>query len=144
MEARLETGARLRYLPSAAACLFLFVACTLHALFHLMCHWVVPFKASVLYADADAVSNKAWVLIIPQKHKGRPALAPVRSAKVGAGLIVEYQRQLYEYWGPGDDDDDDERFRRADLPLDESRRRRGRDVDRPWRRVAATPRRRPG
>jgi len=97
-----------KYLPSAAACLFLFVACTLHALFHLMCHWVVPFKASVLYADADAVSNKAWVLIIPQKHKGRPALAPVRSAKVGAGLIVEYQRQLYEYWGPGDDDDDDE------------------------------------
>ncbi|KAH8073943.1 calcium-transporting ATPase [Aureococcus anophagefferens] len=39
---------------------------------------------------------------------GPRSLAPVRSAKIGAGLVVEYQRQLYEYWGPDDGDDDEE------------------------------------
>ena len=97
-----------KYLPSAGACLLLFATCTLHALFLLMCHWVVPFKAKALYAAADQVSNRCHALILPQKHKGRPALAPVRSAKIGAGLVVEYQRQLYEYWGPDDGDDDEE------------------------------------
>lgn len=94
-----------KYLPDAWACLFFFATLTIHALFYLMCHWVVGFRARALYVDSNDVNNKCHVLIVPQKHKGRPALVPIRSSKQGGGLVVEYQRQLYEYWGPDDEDD---------------------------------------
>ena len=90
-------------LPSAAACLFLFLVLTFHALYHLMCRWVVPFKAYTLFTASTQMNNRAYALILPKKHKGRPSLCPVRSARVGAGLVIDYQRQLYEYWGPEED-----------------------------------------
>ncbi|KAJ8599753.1 hypothetical protein CTAYLR_003391 [Chrysophaeum taylorii] len=93
-----------KYLPDAWACLFLFATMTAHALFFLMCHWIVSFKARSLYVDSNDINNKCHLLIVPQKHKGRAALVPVKSSKLGGGLVVEYQRQLYEYWGPEDDD----------------------------------------
>jgi cation-transporting ATPase 13A1 len=49
------------------------------------------------------LNNRCTVLVQPCKHKGRPALVQVQSSKVGCGLVVEYQRELYEYWGPDDD-----------------------------------------
>ena len=79
---------------------------TFHALYHLMCRWVVPFKAATRFRETDQMSNRAYALILPKKHKGRPALCPVRSARVGAGLVVDYQRQLYEYWGPEADEEE--------------------------------------
>ena len=71
-----------------------------------MCRWVVPFKAATRFRETDQMSNRAYALILPKKHKGRPALCPVRSARVGAGLVVDYQRQLYEYWGPEADEEE--------------------------------------
>ena len=72
-----------------------------------MCRWVVPFKAATRFRETDQMSNRAYALILPKKHKGRPALCPVRSARVGAGLVVDYQRQLYEYWGPEADEEEE-------------------------------------
>ncbi|KAJ1455667.1 hypothetical protein M885DRAFT_463980 [Pelagophyceae sp. CCMP2097] len=121
-----------KYLPNALACLVLFAAMSLHALFHLMCHWVVKFKAFALYDEVHGeLNNRCTVLVQPCKHKGRPALVPVQSSKVGCGLVVEYQRELYEYWGPDDDgnggvpgsrdaddaeDDDDDMFKLEKAP----------------------------
>lgn len=108
-----------KYLPDAWACLFFFVTLTLHALFYLMCHWVVGFRARALYVDSNDVNNKCHALIVPQKHKGRPALVPIRSSKQGGGLVVEYQRQLYEYWGPDDEDDVEDEWTSAAAHADD-------------------------
>lgn len=97
-----------KYLPDAWACLFFFMTCTSHALFFLMCHWVVGFRARTLFYETDQMSSKCHVLIVPQKHRGRAALVPVVTSKLGGGLIVEYQRQVYEYWGPEDGPEEDD------------------------------------
>lgn len=53
------------WLPSALACALLFLHCTLHALFYLMCHWSVDFKTRMLFAPAKVRfgcvgANRLW------------------------------------------------------------------------------------
>lgn len=84
------------YLPSAWACLALFSALTLHALFHLLCHWIVAFKAAVLYSPAAKVEVGCFLLVDPAENRGRPSLCEIKKNDLG-GLQADFQRQTYLY-----------------------------------------------
>jgi cation-transporting ATPase 13A1 len=86
------------YLPSAFSCAALFLLMSFHALFHLMCHWSVPFKASALFSSATEVREGAYVQVIPSEHRGKPALAMLISSHRTGRLTFEFQRQKYEYY----------------------------------------------
>ena len=49
------------YLPSAWACVCLFVTLSLHALFFLLCHWLVSFKAWALYQVLHSITLNSVV-----------------------------------------------------------------------------------
>jgi hypothetical protein len=105
------------YLPSAWACLSLFATLTIHALFYLMGHWIVAFKAATLFKPSNKVEDGCFVLITPPPNRGSPALVPVHLAGQAPGakktasrpaptsapgkdssqLQVEFQRQKYNY-----------------------------------------------
>lgn len=87
------------YLPSAWACLALFMTISLHALFYLMCHWVVAFKANSLYKPATKVEEGCEVLIVPPANRGHPALVSIKKS-AASGIqtpFAEFQRQKYIY-----------------------------------------------
>lgn len=86
------------YLPSAWACLSLFLTLSLHALFYLMGHWVVAFKAISLYKPATKVEDDCMVLVTPPPNRGHPALVSIKKA-TGSILTpyIEFQRQKYMY-----------------------------------------------
>lgn len=88
------------YLPSAWACLALFSLLTAHALFYLLCHWIVDFKAYFLFVKETKLSEKSFLLITPPPNRGKPALAPVHKAAVSGTLQVDFQRQAYLYVPP--------------------------------------------
>ena len=88
------------YLPSAWACLSLFATLTLHALFFLLCHWLVSFKALALYKPTEEVVEGAWVLVRPPINRGKAALVEVKRALKGGELKIEFQRQSYKYVSP--------------------------------------------
>eukprot|EP01032_Pedospumella_encystans_P012911 gene12911-14901_t len=96
------------YLPSAWACLSLFATLTIHALFYLLGHWIVSFKALSLFKPANKVEDGCFVLITPPPNRGSPALVPVvvagasarnktTTANKDAPLQVNFQRQNYNY-----------------------------------------------
>lgn len=108
------------YLPSAWACLALFATLTFHALFYLMGHWIVAFKAATLFKPANKVEDGCFVLITPPPNRGNPAMVAVHVAGTSPGgkkgasrpaansgtagkdgaaqaLQVEFQRQKYNY-----------------------------------------------
>ena len=84
------------WLPSALACALLFLSVTANALFYLLCHWSVGFKASWLFAPEGEPRAGAYLYFVPLAHKGRPALVPLAIAKGNGKLSCEYQRQRYE------------------------------------------------
>ena len=59
------------YLPSAWACLALFLLITLHVLFHLLCHWLVNFYSLVLLIPDTKINEKTLILVMPLKNKGK-------------------------------------------------------------------------
>ena len=73
------------YLPSAWACLALFGTLTVHALFHLLCHWIVGFKAASLFQPAKKVEEGCFVLVVPPPNRGSAALVPVHVPSIGVG-----------------------------------------------------------
>lgn len=88
------------YLPSAWACLAIFMTLSLHALFHLMCHWIVKFKALTLYKPAEKVDEECFVLIVPPANRGSAALVPMKKSTLmgsNSTLYAEFQRQKYVY-----------------------------------------------
>lgn len=87
------------YLPSAWALLALFATLTLHALFHLLGHWIVKFKAITLYSPAQGplVDAGCLVLIQPPENRGKAALVPVVKSDITGHYGVEFQRQKYTY-----------------------------------------------
>jgi cation-transporting ATPase 13A1 len=87
-------------LPSAMACVCLFAAFTIHALFHLMCRWAPWFKAAVLYSPTTNMRAGAFVLIEPKEHRGKADMCKVTLSKRTDRLGFEFQRQKYEYIGP--------------------------------------------
>jgi hypothetical protein len=91
------------WLPSAGACVGLFLLCTANALFYLMCRWSMNFRLRAFFAPSSTVEPGVYLCFKPEKHKGMPALARVsRSAKTGR-LVCEFQRQRYEYFARGDE-----------------------------------------
>jgi cation-transporting ATPase 13A1 len=85
------------YLPSAWACLALFSTLTLHALFFLLCHWIVEFKALSLFAPAKKVDVGCFILVKPPANRGKSAMVIVQKAKSSGYTQIEFQRQTYIY-----------------------------------------------
>eukprot|EP00667_Euglena_gracilis_P000330 EG_transcript_331 len=86
-----------QWLPSAGACVSLFLLLTGHALFHLLCHWLVWFKALALYAPARAIQAGCFVLVQPPRNRGQPAMAKVYRSERSGRLAFEFQRQVHEF-----------------------------------------------
>jgi len=90
------------FLPNAWAAAALFALVTSHALFHLMCHWSVDFKAMALFQPLSSKSEMApgvSVLVEPHPHRGAKAICAVsRDVRSGSGrLFIIFQRQRYDY-----------------------------------------------
>ena len=71
-------------------------AMTSHALFYLLRHWSVSFRAKV-FSPATKVAAGCHVHFVPMAHKGKQALVPLaRSPRTGE-LTCEFQRQRYSH-----------------------------------------------
>ena len=57
--------------------LAMFILITAHALFHLMCHWLVWFEAAALYVPASNVEKGTYVQVDPKPHRGASAIVEV-------------------------------------------------------------------
>ena len=77
----------------------------LHALFHLMCRWLVGFKAVALYIPAARARLSGGprallgcvAFVRPLAHRGRAAMCPLRVSKTSPRLGFDFQRQRYEH-----------------------------------------------
>jgi len=85
------------YLPSAWACLALFSLLTAHVLFHLLCHWIVQFKAMALFSPSKTVDEKTVLLVTPPANRGKPLFVPTKRSALTKNLQIEFQRQTYIY-----------------------------------------------
>ena len=86
------------YLPSAWACLSLLTTLCLHALFFLLGHWIVEFKAWSLFSHAGSnVDKTCYLLVFPPENRGKAGLVPIRPSTYGDHLQAEFQRQTYSY-----------------------------------------------
>lgn len=92
------------YLPSAWACLLLFLTLTTHALFHLMCHWNIKFKALTLFKSSKTIDLDSYVLIQPPLNRGNAELVPIKQFHIKnfERLYCEFQHQKYLYTSPND------------------------------------------
>lgn len=86
------------YLPSAWACLALLATLCLHALFFLLGHWIVEFRAWSMFSHAGSkVDKTCFLLVFPPDNRGKAGLVPVRPSTYSDNLQVEFQRQTYSY-----------------------------------------------
>lgn len=86
------------YLPSAWACLALFATLTVHALFHLLCMWLVNFRAAALFSPVQGkVALGDSVLVRPPANRGKAEFVPVQRAVVTGDMKIDFQRQTYTY-----------------------------------------------
>jgi cation-transporting ATPase 13A1 len=122
------------YLPSAAACVALFLTVVFHALFHLLCHWTVHFKAMMLYERASKVDIGSFILVQPPSNRGKAALVKVTKSAATGLLHVEFQRQFYQYTPSAKLGEDSSKYPNGvftlstaptDLPLEEYTSSRG-------------------
>ncbi|CAE8725304.1 unnamed protein product [Polarella glacialis] len=88
--------------PNAWASAALFATLSLHALFHLLCHWKVSFHVSMFFQPAKAVREGYFVQVAPMAHRGQPELVELVNSESSLRLGFAFQRQRYEYWGPGE------------------------------------------
>lgn len=61
---------------------------SLHALFHLMGHWVIAFKAGTLFAPARAVDVGCSVLVVPPANRGKALLVPVGKVRLCCSYLA--------------------------------------------------------
>ncbi|CAE7817995.1 SPF1, partial [Symbiodinium sp. CCMP2456] len=96
--------------PNPWASASLFATISLHVFFHLVCHWKVSFRASMLFQPARNVREGFYVQVTPLPHRGRAALVPLKFCETTLRLTFIFQRQHYECLEPGDNgtDPDDE------------------------------------
>eukprot|EP00941_MAST-03F_sp_MAST-3F-sp1_P000457 g457.t1 len=87
-----------KWLPSIIPSVSLFLLLNLTALFPLLCHWSVDFKAYTLFTKAKKVRAGCYMLVRPHEHRGKPALCLVKQAKHLDRLVFEFQRQKYEFF----------------------------------------------
>ena len=90
------------YLPNAWALAALMGTLTAHALFWLLCRWLVWFKAAALFDGAsvnEALDGReaCFVHVEPLKHRGSAAIVALVPSKVNPGRYgFVFQRQAYE------------------------------------------------
>lgn len=84
------------WLPNAWVCVGIFLLCTSHALFYLMCHWSVDFKVRVFFTRCDDLDSSCHVCFKPMPHKGKAALVKLARSERTGRLVCEFQRQQYE------------------------------------------------
>uniref|UniRef100_A0A7S0AQA0 Cation-transporting ATPase n=1 Tax=Pyrodinium bahamense TaxID=73915 RepID=A0A7S0AQA0_9DINO len=104
--------------PNAWASAALFASLSLHALFHLLCHWVVRFRVAALYRPAHSVREGCFVQVTPHPHRGRPALVPMFNSESSVRLGFIFQRQRYEYWEPSGERDEAGEVQLVNCPVD--------------------------
>jgi cation-transporting ATPase 13A1 len=89
------------FLPNAWVAAVTFLLCTGHALFHLMCHWSVNFRAKVLFEPVTTAADfrvGCSVLMEPHPHRGSQALTPLLADPRERGkYYIIFQRQRYDY-----------------------------------------------
>ena len=63
----------------------MFTALSLHALYYLMCHWVVSFKAATQFAPASiqGVGVGCQVLVVPPANRGKSAMVVMKKSITG-------------------------------------------------------------
>jgi cation-transporting ATPase 13A1 len=90
------------YLPNAWALAALMGTLTAHALFWLLCRWLVWFKAAALFDGASVNTaldgrEPCFVHVEPLKHRGSAAIVALVPSKVNPGRYgFVFQRQAYE------------------------------------------------
>ena len=87
------------YLPNAYAAVGLFLTVTSHILFHVLCHWMVGFKARMLYTESKPVYDGCFVQVVPIEHRGKAEIVQVNKSRLTGELRFKFQRQVYEYYG---------------------------------------------
>ena len=91
------------YLPDAGAVAALFLLMSAHALFHLLCHWLVWFRTSALFEPAKEPAPGRFLHVVPHEHRGQPALVQIEKSAVSERLEFSFQRQRYEFLKPGEE-----------------------------------------
>mmetsp|Transcript_91496 Transcript_91496/g.261977 ORF Transcript_91496/g.261977 Transcript_91496/m.261977 type:complete len:1471 (+) Transcript_91496:72-4484(+) len=91
--------------PNAWASAGLFGTLSLHALFYLLCHWKVKFRAAALFSPATSVREGCYVQITPHAHRGKAAMVPIWLSDASVRLGFSFQRQRYEYHEPEGDEE---------------------------------------
>eukprot|EP00501_MAST-03F_sp_TOSAG23-6_P001273 GSMAST32.ASY1.ANO1.1321.1 assembled CDS len=86
-----------KYLPDVIPSICLFLLLTLTALFPLLCHWSVDFKARMLFSNATDISSATHLLVRPHMHRGKASLEKIFRSKCNGKLGFEFQRQKYIY-----------------------------------------------
>jgi hypothetical protein len=81
------------FLPSAWACLAFFSVLTIHALFHLLCHWIVSFKALVYFSPAYKVESGYYLFVEPPDNRGKADIVEVKRVG-GAGSLLQVEFNL--------------------------------------------------
>ncbi len=89
------------WLPSAGACLLILGTLCMHALFHLLCHWLVSFHALALFRPATRPEPGCHVLVFPPANRGKAELVPLTRAAIAGILQISFQRQTYIYTPAG-------------------------------------------
>ena len=97
MEAKLNKSLPSESLPSAGAATMIFFVITFHILFHLMCHWDLNFRTTMLYKPATIIEVGTEILIDTLKHHGKPGISSLARSKVTGQLVFEFQRRKYCY-----------------------------------------------
>mmetsp|Transcript_7558 Transcript_7558/g.19198 ORF Transcript_7558/g.19198 Transcript_7558/m.19198 type:complete len:1480 (-) Transcript_7558:51-4490(-) len=93
--------------PNSWASAGLFASLSLHALFFLLCHWKVKFRAATLFSPATSMREGHYVQVTPHAHRGKAALVPVWFSEASTRLVFTFQRQRYEYWEPESEEPED-------------------------------------
>jgi len=83
------------YLPNAWAFVAFIVVFSLNCLIHLAARWFIKFEAWCNFNDADSVDEDCWVLVVPDKHRGRTELCKVFYEERLGSLVFKFHRLKY-------------------------------------------------
>ena len=67
------------WLPDAVPCAMIFGLMTATALFFLLCHWLVSFKALALFSPTNSVKAGSYLFVQPHPHRGKAQIVKVHA-----------------------------------------------------------------
>jgi len=85
------------WLPDAVPCAMIFGLMTATALFFLLCHWLVSFKALALFSPTNSVKAGSYLFVQPHPHRGKAQIVKVSTSETSGALGFLFQRQKYDY-----------------------------------------------